>query len=169
MNVEVGQKIRGWTVIDATPIRRNRARYVKCRCACGTEREVQLMSLKHGTSSRCRICTENERYSASWLSRLSERMSSAKQRCCDPKAISYKNYGALGVWFRFKTVREAVLWVAEHLGPPPDGKSLDRIDPYGHYEPGNLRWASAKEQQANRKQFGCRWIRPTYRFVEGSA
>lgn len=167
MNVELGQTFRDWTVIDPTPVKKNRARYVKCQCVCGTVRDVQVMSLKHGTSSRCRICTQNERYPEPWLARLSERLSSAKQRCHDPKAISYKNYGALGVWFKFKTVREAVLWVAEHLGPPPEGESLDRIDPYGHYEAGNLRWATAKEQQGNRKQRGCRWVRPTYRIVEG--
>ncbi len=29
--------------------------------------------------------------------------------------------------------------------------SLDRIDPDGHYEPGNVRWADAKTQVMNRR------------------
>lgn len=36
------------------------------------------------------------------------------------------------------------------LGPRPDGCTLDRINPLGHYELGNVRWATAKEQAENR-------------------
>lgn len=32
-----------------------------------------------------------------------------------------------------------------------DGYSLDRIDPNGNYEPGNLRWASKKGQYLNQR------------------
>jgi hypothetical protein len=38
------------------------------------------------------------------------------------------------------------------MGPRPAGKTLDRINPQGHYEPGNCRWATAKVQSQNR---GC--------------
>lgn len=38
----------------------------------------------------------------------------------------------------------------EHLGPRPDGCTLDRINPLGHYEIGNVRWATKAEQIANR-------------------
>lgn len=31
----------------------------------------------------------------------------------------------------------------------PENYSLDRIDPSGNYEPGNLRWADAKTQVTN--------------------
>ena len=31
----------------------------------------------------------------------------------------------------------------------PEGHSLDRIDPYGNYEPGNLRWADRRTQANN--------------------
>lgn len=50
------------------------------------------------------------------------------------------------VEFRFCTFED---FFAE-LGPRPDGCSLDRIDPLGHYESGNVRWATVHEQAANR-------------------
>jgi len=37
-----------------------------------------------------------------------------------------------------------------HLGERPEGCSLDRIDPLGHYEAGNVRWASREQQTQNR-------------------
>ncbi len=41
-------------------------------------------------------------------------------------------------------------WILDTIGERPPGMSLDRIDPDGHYEPGNLRWADW-DIQANNK------------------
>jgi hypothetical protein len=53
--------------------------------------------------------------------------------------------------FRFNNFDE---WFAE-LGPRPDGCSVDRIDNQGHYGPGNVRWATHKQQQVNRTPLVC--------------
>ena len=39
----------------------------------------------------------------------------------------------------------------DDLGVRPAGMSLDRIDPNGHYQPDNCRWASHEEQQSNQR------------------
>lgn len=50
------------------------------------------------------------------------------------------------VEFRFASFEEFYAL----LGPRPEGHTLDRIDPLGHYEAGNVRWATMAEQTANR-------------------
>ena len=65
----------------------------------------------------------------------------AKKRVSDNHKGAYAN-----VEFRFTSFNE---WFAE-LGPRPEGMSVDRIDVRGHYEPGNVRWATHKQQCRNR-------------------
>jgi hypothetical protein len=41
----------------------------------------------------------------------------------------------------------------EHIGPAPsEDHTIDRIDPFRGYEPGNVRWATRKEQNRNRRR-----------------
>jgi hypothetical protein len=72
---------------------------------------------------------------------------SAKARCTNPNSSSWKNYGARGIEFRFTSFET---FFAE-LGPRPKGLTLDRINNDGHYEPGNVRWATRSEQMYNQR------------------
>jgi hypothetical protein len=65
----------------------------------------------------------------------------------------YKDYAARGV-------KVADIWAGyggfekflAHIGPRPEKHySLDRINPTGNYEPGNVRWATTKQQTRNKR------------------
>ena len=48
--------------------------------------------------------------------------------------------------------RRAFTRFCNHMFLRPAGTSLDRIDPYGHYEPGNVRWATKETQVYNKRR-----------------
>lgn len=76
-----------------------------------------------------------------------EKVGSWKSYWRAKKRVSENHKNAYGhVEFRFNSFEE---WFTE-LGPRPEGMSVDRIDPKGHYEPGNVRWATHKQQCRNR-------------------
>lgn len=74
-------------------------------------------------------------------------------RCASPKSPSYQWYGAKGVRVCEAWHDPAVFidYIGKVLGPRPKGYTLDRINPAGDYEPGNVRWADATMQTLNQR------------------
>ena len=75
------------------------------------------------------------------------------RRCHHPDDRNYKNYGGRGITVcpRWHDVAAYIEDIERLLGPRPDGKTMDRIDNDRGYEPGNVRWATAAEQSANKR------------------
>lgn len=74
-----------------------------------------------------------------------------QRRCHEIANPAYERYGGRGITVcdRWRDSFEAFL---TDMGERPLGKTLDRIDPDGNYEPGNCRWATPLEQRHNRSQ-----------------
>jgi hypothetical protein len=75
------------------------------------------------------------------------------QRCTNLRRPEFPHYGGRGIivcdhW------RGAFTAFLADMGRAPSPKhSLDRFpDNDGNYEPGNVRWATAKEQRANQRE-----------------
>jgi hypothetical protein len=84
---------------------------------------------------RLPLCPEAQAFRDAW------------RRCKDTRNSRWEDYGGRGIKFLFTSFEQ---FFAE-LGPRPDGMSLDRIENDGNYEPGNVRWATKKEQQRNKR------------------
>jgi len=74
-----------------------------------------------------------------------------RDRCFNPKAVSYPRYGGRGITMCDEWVRSFGAFFA-HIGPKPSPlHSIDRIDNARGYEPGNVRWATRDEQKLNQR------------------
>ncbi|KMV71901.1 hypothetical protein [Serratia proteamaculans] len=73
-----------------------------------------------------------------------------KSRCLNPNRDSYKNYGARGILVCDRWLNSFENFYLD-LGPRPDGYSLERKDPNGNYEPGNVEWIPLVKQQSNKR------------------
>lgn len=133
-----------------------------CLCQCGREVLVASSSLligntrscgclklemarKRGRASKTHGHTINGTATTEW--RLWHAM---RNRCQNPSNKDFKYWGARGIKVcdRWQTFENFLADVG--LKPHPS-LSLDRIDNDGNYEPGNVRWATAKQQVANRR------------------
>lgn len=74
-----------------------------------------------------------------------------KQRCYNTKHKHYSYYGGRGIQVceRWRTSFTAFY---NDMGKKPTPEhTVDRINPDGHYEPSNCRWATRREQRLNQR------------------
>ena len=74
-----------------------------------------------------------------------------RRRCLNERDTSFPLYGGRGITVCPQWQSDFDQFLVD-VGPKPSSKhSLDRIDNDGNYEPTNCRWATKKEQIANRR------------------
>jgi hypothetical protein len=76
--------------------------------------------------------------------------SSMNRRCHTPGASGYYKYGAKGITVCDKWRNSYEAFLNDVGRRPSDQHSIDRIDPTGNYEPGNVRWLENRKQNQNR-------------------
>jgi hypothetical protein len=74
------------------------------------------------------------------------------KRCTNPKTPNYRYYGGRGIAICSRWRDSFQAFLADMGRRPSPRHSIDRYpNNDGHYEPGNCRWATAKEQRQNQR------------------
>lgn len=126
-----------------------------CECECGGAATVITANLKRGNTSSCgciKKIASSKRATTHGLSNTPAYKTwlSVRRRCRDEKCVAYATYGAKGIDI-YQAWYESAEKFISYLGQPPtENHSLDRIDNAKGYFPGNLRWATDREQANNK-------------------
>ena len=73
-----------------------------------------------------------------------------RDRCYNPNADNFEFYGGRGITVCDRWVNDYDAFF-DDMGERPEGKSIERRDTNGNYEPDNCYWATKSEQMRNRR------------------
>lgn len=131
------------------------------RCDCGRDTVVDASSARKGNTKSCG-CFKIETSAKNGKCKITHGLSHTKEydvwqkmrdRCYNPASKDYANYGGRGITVceRWNTFEH---FYADMNCPRPSSRhSLDRYpDKNGNYEPGNVRWATPKQQARNQRK-----------------
>lgn len=152
-----GSRFGKLTVLFFSHISENQGAFWDCKCDCGNIKSISGINLRKGKTKSCgciqkewaknhaidSFTTHGQSKSGtyqSWKSML--------DRCNNNDVDHVRLYKSKGItvcerWYSFEN------FYAD-MGDRPAGKSIDRIDRRGNYEPSNCKWSTQTEQIRNR-------------------
>lgn len=147
-----GEKFGNLTVLERLP-NKNKHIVYRCICECGNYREVASTRLKSGEITSCGCSgykLEHHHLSNTRLCRIWRNM---KTRCYNKNSPNYKYYGEKGVLIcdEWRNSFSAFYDWSINNGYS-DNLTIDRINPFGNYEPNNCRWVTYQEQATNQRR-----------------
>lgn len=153
LSLSSGQVFNRWTLVRKSSD--HTKPYWHVICQCGKEKVVEQSSIVGGYSRSCGCLlaeanvarTIPNNHKNTYLYRTWRAM---HRRCENPASSNYKDYGARGItvcaeWSDYEVFRRDV---GER---PTDKHTLDRVENSGSYTLDNIRWATAIEQGANKR------------------
>lgn len=155
LNIEIGKNYGSWKVLSST----ENNRYV-AQCFCGKTRIATASQLVRHKTTKC-CCRKGNNHGLSKMP-LFNTWYSMLERCYNPKASGYNNYGAKGIevcaewkdrdsgFVNFYNWSVQNGYKEERLPSGRNKLSLDRIDGTQGYSPNNCRWVDQIIQCCNR-------------------
>ena len=152
-----GQRFGHLTILEVTDRRDGGAVLWRCQCDCGREALARAGGLSSGSNRSCgcawrlKLMARNYRH-GDYGSRLYRVWSMLRDRCGNPNARDFRNFGGRGVrlceaWGDYSGFRA---WALSH-GYPTD-LSIQLIDRTGNFEPANCCWAKAYNYRTPNKR-----------------
>lgn len=128
-----GRRYGRWTVLEHVT-----GSLWRCRCDCGTERNVAGWSLRNGDTRSCG-CLRAE-LMAGWARHRRTTHGHSRNGAPTPEYRAWVRARASGVRMAARW-RRSFLAFLEDMGPRPPGARLERIDRARGFSASNCRWA----------------------------
>ena len=133
---------------------RDNNRCWKCRCDCGNIIIAKGKLLKNGNVKSCGclkidVLTKH----GGCGTRIYKIWEDMRSRCYNPNNAQYKYYGGKGIGMSIWINDFAAFRDYSNTIGYADNLEIDRINPDGNYEPGNIRWVTETIQSRNKGMF----------------
>jgi hypothetical protein len=150
-----GQHFGRLVVLERASISRKEVLW-RCQCDCGQHCVIRGWPLRNGRVQSCG-CYQRDLLSAQRTTHGDTNSfeyrvwTNIKTRCTNPNATRWESWGGRGIRMCDEWLHDYAAFLAYVGRAPSTEHSIDRYpDNDGHYEPGNVRWATRSQQRRNR-------------------